>query len=114
MNTYEIITGLVLIYLANKLIRSLRTLSHFVKPLSKEELNFYEGYALITGGASGIGAAAADFLARNGKNLILVDYDLIKLETTKKILQSQYPEVMMSKTSFIFNLFLFDFLDIYQ
>ena len=45
-----------------------------------------DAYALITGGAEGIGKQSALYLAKKGVNLILVDFNEKKLkETTKEI-----------------------------
>ena len=45
-----------------------------------------DGYALITGGAEGIGKQCALYFAKKGINLILVDFNEKKLkETTKEI-----------------------------
>ena len=59
-----------------------------------------DGYALITGGAEGIGKQCALYFAKKGINLILVDFNEKKLKETMKEINenvrfysSQYSEI---------------------
>ncbi|GFZ46997.1 hypothetical protein JCM24511_04223 [Saitozyma sp. JCM 24511] len=55
-----------------------------------------EGVALITGGASGIGAACAHAFVRKGvKNIILADYQRAPLESFEAELRMMYPDVQV-------------------
>lgn len=51
----------------------------------------YDGYALITGGASGIGLEFANQLAAKGYSLVLVDKDEEKLKAVVTTLKEEYP-----------------------
>lgn len=73
-----------------RLVGLVRNVRMFMKPLTQEELDHYEGDALITGGAAGIGFAAAEYLAQRGKNLYLIDYNAEQLEATKTLLEKKY------------------------
>ncbi len=53
-------------------------------------LKKYEGYALITGGSSGIGLEFAKQLGEQGYNLVLVARDTKKLETAASHLKKKY------------------------
>ena len=46
-----------------------------------------DGYALITGGADGIGRQCALYFAKRGINLILVDFNEKKLDETAKAIK---------------------------
>lgn len=54
-------------------------------------LKKYEGYALITGGSTGIGLEFAKQLAGQGYNLVIVARDTEKLEAAASSLKKQYP-----------------------
>ncbi|MBQ5689473.1 MAG: SDR family NAD(P)-dependent oxidoreductase, partial [Bacteroidales bacterium] len=47
-------------------------------------INFKDKYALVTGASSGIGAAIAKQLSKEGCNLFLTGVDKNRLEETKK------------------------------
>ena len=51
------------------------------------------GYALITGGADGIGKACANLLAQRGINLYLMDINTTLLQKTVNDLQVKYPKI---------------------
>jgi len=54
---------------------------------------------MITGGAGGIGKSFADQFGKMGINLFLVDFNKSLLDTTKKELESKYPNILVkSKT----------------
>jgi short-subunit dehydrogenase len=53
-------------------------------------LKKYDGYALITGGSSGIGLAFAHELAARGYDLVLVARDKAKLTAAKKSIQTMH------------------------
>ena len=57
------------------------------------------GYAMITGGAGGIGKSFADQFGKLGINLFLVDFNDSLLKTTKQELETKYPNILIkSKT----------------
>ena len=51
------------------------------------------GYAVITGGADGIGKACANLLAQRGINLYLMDINTTLLQKTVNDLQVKYPKI---------------------
>lgn len=53
-------------------------------------MNTYDGYALITGGSSGIGLEFARKLAAKGYNLVLIARDVTKLNETAAELKQKY------------------------
>ena len=55
------------------------------------------GYAMITGGAGGIGKSFADQFGKLGINLYLVDFNESLLKATKKELESKYPNILVKK-----------------
>ena len=55
------------------------------------------GYAMITGGAGGIGKSFADQFGKMGINLFLVDFNESLLNATKKELESKYPNILVKK-----------------
>ena len=74
---------------------------------SENQTNFKEyagdGYALITGGAGGIGKACALEFANLGINLYLIDYNNQWLQETKAELAKAFPNIKIK-----FNLQSFD------
>ena len=52
------------------------------------------GYAMITGGAGGIGKSFADQFGKLGINLFLVDFNEPLLKATKQELESKYPNIL--------------------
>lgn len=58
----------------------------------------YEGYALITGGSSGLGLEFAKQLGELGYNLVLVARDDKKLESARKLLTKSYDIDVVSIT----------------
>ena len=59
----------------------------------------YDGFALITGGASGIGFEFAHLLALRGWNLLLVGRSLQKLQTAAATLDKEYPSIEVQTLS---------------
>jgi len=59
----------------------------------------YDGFALITGGASGIGFEFAHLLALRGWNLLLVGRSLQKLQTAATTLDKEYPSIEVQTLS---------------
>ena len=55
------------------------------------------GYAMITGGAGGIGKSFADQFGKLGINLYLVDFNESLLKATKEELESKYPNILVKK-----------------
>ena len=55
------------------------------------------GYAMITGGAGGIGKSFADQFGKLGINLYLVDFNESLLKATKKEMESKYPNILVKK-----------------
>ena len=51
------------------------------------------GYALITGGAGGIGKSTAKQMAQKGINLFLIDFDEKLLLETEKEFRSTFPKI---------------------
>ncbi|CAM8885828.1 unnamed protein product [Rhodiola kirilowii] len=64
---------------------------NFLRP-PKDLVKTYGSWALITGGANGIGQALAFQLASKGLNLIIVDCDKAQLETTTRLLHEEFRE----------------------
>ncbi|KAK9087224.1 hypothetical protein Syun_029618 [Stephania yunnanensis] len=64
----------------------------FFRP-SKDLKRCYGSWALVTGAADGIGKAISIELADRGLNLILLDRDVPKLETTAKEVQERHVKV---------------------
>jgi len=64
------------------------------------DFNYYgnEAYALITGGADGIGKATAKQFAKRGINLFLVDFNKTNLDNTVSQIQQEYPSVDVKAT----------------
>src|SRR6056297_2916722 len=59
----------------------------------------YDGFALITGGGSGIGFEFAHLLALRGWNLLLVGRSLQKLQTSAATLDKEYPSIEVQTLS---------------
>src|SRR6056297_3175006 len=59
----------------------------------------YDGFALVTGGASGIGFEFAHLLALRGWNLLLVGRSLQKLQTAAATLDKEYPSIEVQTLS---------------
>merc|ERR1712227_411286 len=57
------------------------------------------GYAMITGGAGGIGKATAEQMAIRGIDLILIDFNGKLLEKTVTEFQKKYPDIKNLKTN---------------
>lgn len=55
--------------------------------------DFTSGTAVLTGAASGIGAALADGLARRGSHLVLLDRDAERLDGVVAALRSAHPDL---------------------
>ena len=79
---FSIAAWTILLWLIG-LIPKLRTLLHYCMPIGAKHFGKYKGYAFITGGASGIGAETARFLAKQGRDLYLCDYNPETLEKVK-------------------------------
>ncbi|CAG5080698.1 Oidioi.mRNA.OKI2018_I69.PAR.g9686.t1.cds [Oikopleura dioica] len=56
-----------------------------------------DGYALITGGAEGIGKQCALYFAKKGVNLVLVDFNERKLDETAKEIKENYSISLITK-----------------
>src|SRR6056297_3535570 len=59
----------------------------------------YDGYALVTGGGSGIGFEFAHLLGLRGWNLLLVGRSLQKLQTAAESLGKEYPSIKVQTLS---------------
>jgi hypothetical protein len=59
----------------------------------------YDGFALVTGGGSGIGFEFAHLLALRGWNLLLVGRSLQKLQTAAASLDKEYPSIEVQTLS---------------
>jgi len=59
----------------------------------------YDGFALVTGGGSGIGYEFAHLLALRGWNLLLVGRSLQKLQTAAASLSKEYPSITIQTLS---------------
>lgn len=59
----------------------------------------YDGYALITGGGSGIGFEFAHILALRGWNLLLIGRSLQKLQKAAASLDKEYPSIEVQTLS---------------
>jgi len=59
----------------------------------------YDGFALVTGGGSGIGYEFAHLLALRGWNLLLVGRSLQKLQTAAASLSKEYPSITVQTLS---------------
>lgn len=59
----------------------------------------YDGFALITGGGSGLGFEFAHLLALRGWNLLLVGRSLQKLQTSAATLDKEYPSIEVQTLS---------------
>ena len=93
---YTVVVTLAMIWLVTKVIGLLRALIRFARPLSKEELDAYDGVVMITGGAAGIGLATAEFMAHRGRDLFLIDYDAKQLAAAKDRLEQLCPHVTVT------------------
>ena len=90
---YILFVTIIVSWLATKVFDLFRALARFSRPLSKEELDAYQGVVMITGGAAGIGLATAEFMALRGRDLFLIDYDAEQLKVAKNRLEQLCPKV---------------------
>ncbi|WP_428965605.1 SDR family NAD(P)-dependent oxidoreductase [Micromonospora fluostatini] len=58
--------------------------------------DFAGGTAVVTGAASGIGAALADALARRGSDLVLLDRDAERLATVRDAIRARHPDLTVT------------------
>ncbi|KXK59375.1 acetoin dehydrogenase [Micromonospora rosaria] len=58
--------------------------------------DFAGGTAVVTGAASGIGAALADALARRGSHLVLLDRDAERLATVRDAIRVRHPDLTVT------------------
>ena len=63
-------------------------------------INFKDKYALVTGASSGIGAAIAKQLSKEGCNLFLTGVDKNRLEETKKSCEASGVKVFTKECNF--------------
>jgi len=84
------------LYLCFRIVRVLRTVLLYCAPAQADFVRFADGgFALITGGAGGIGKATAHEFAKLGINLYLVDFDGGLLGETEKELRKLYPNILI-------------------
>ena len=67
---------------------------------SKNMINFKDKYALVTGASSGIGAAIAKQLSKEGCNLFLTGVDKNRLAETKKTCEASGVKVFAKESNF--------------
>lgn len=82
------------------LLHGQKTLSVDRCPKCINMINFTNKYALVTGASSGIGAAIARQLSREGCNLFLTGQNVEKLEETKKSCESHGVRVFTKESDF--------------
>ena len=80
--------------LYDRIIKIANTCLVYFRPVSFDFGHHVDGgYALITGGAGGIGKTCAHHFAQRGINLFLIDYNAKLLEQTGKELSGKYPTI---------------------
>uniref|UniRef100_A0A7N0USZ0 Uncharacterized protein n=1 Tax=Kalanchoe fedtschenkoi TaxID=63787 RepID=A0A7N0USZ0_KALFE len=88
--TLGVATALGLISLSKLIFGAVRFVwSNSLRP-PKDLAKTYGSWALITGGANGIGQALSFQLASKGLNLIILDRDQAQLETATKMLHEEF------------------------
>lgn len=93
----KILSLIGLLYLVHGSLSALRSFRRTFLPFSFNLAKRYGpgSWALITGGAQGIGAAYAAELASRGFNLVLIDLDEQRLTETTVLLNAKYPQVQI-------------------
>ena len=84
----------LILYVAWRVLCGVRRSSVYFRSC-KFDFNYQadDGYALITGGAGGIGKACAAQFAQRGIDIFLIDFNGALLEQTVTDLRKQYPKI---------------------